>query len=136
MAYLEGTFKKPITPNATFGMTLDCGSHCEEYGVPPDSREGETGYVDFCDMSNIHQSSPGKKGHCPPQEGTALIDTMGYVWDMFVWWPVSPPPPSVVPEVWRISIDQAGYTQAANKDRAIITLPLMLRPLRVRGFIV
>lgn len=90
--HLYGTFQDSFTPNATIDVTVDCGSHCEEYGAPPGDRPpGETVTGDFCEMSEIEQPLGGRKRNqtCPPEEGYALISSPGYVVPMFFSTPVS-----------------------------------------------
>ncbi|KAH8165903.1 hypothetical protein CIB48_g2344 [Xylaria polymorpha] len=83
--HLYGEFQETFTPNATMELTVDCGSHCEEYGVPPGERPGESGTVPFCGVSDIEQPLGGEKRNetCPPVEGHALITSPGYAWRMF-----------------------------------------------------
>ncbi|KAI5863771.1 hypothetical protein GGS23DRAFT_513425 [Durotheca rogersii] len=83
--HIYGTFQHSFTPNATLDLTVDCGSHCEEYGAPPGDSPGETVTADFCEMSGIEQPLGGKKKNvtCPPEEGYALISSRGYVVPMF-----------------------------------------------------
>ncbi|KAI1371191.1 hypothetical protein F4677DRAFT_436223 [Hypoxylon crocopeplum] len=85
LVHLYGTFRGSFTPNATLNLFDDCGSHCEEYGAPPGDSPGESLAIDFCDMSEIEQPLGGMKTNvtCPPQEGYALISSMGYVMPMF-----------------------------------------------------
>ncbi|OIW28742.1 hypothetical protein CONLIGDRAFT_715213 [Coniochaeta ligniaria NRRL 30616] len=85
--FLYGTFQDTFTPNATIFLTLDWASHPEEYGhKPSQSRAGATYAIDFCHMSNIMQPSGGKKKseNCPPEKGWALIQSIGYVWPMYI----------------------------------------------------
>ena len=84
---MYGNFNKALMPNATVAITGDCGSHCEDYGYPPGT--GITNDVDLCALSDIEQPSPGKKAVCPPKQGTALINTQAYAWNMFISVPVS-----------------------------------------------
>ncbi|KAI0098281.1 hypothetical protein GGR51DRAFT_431810 [Nemania sp. FL0031] len=81
--HLYGTFRESLTPNATLEFQVNCGSHCEEYGAPPGESPGESALVDFCELSGIEQPLGGKKATCPPQEGYALISSLGYVMPMF-----------------------------------------------------
>ncbi|KAI1775060.1 hypothetical protein F4818DRAFT_441884 [Hypoxylon cercidicola] len=83
--HIYGTFQDSFTPNATIDLTVDCGSHCEEYGNPPGETPKETVALSFCEMSWIEQPLGGKKKKnetCPPEEGYALITSEGYVWEM------------------------------------------------------
>lgn len=72
-------------------LSVDCGSHCEEYGVPPGGPSGESVMVGFCELSDIEQPLGGTKKNatCPPGKGYALITSMGYVMPMFFRAPVS-----------------------------------------------
>lgn len=78
---------------------LDCGSHCEMYGVPPDKRAGEWETVPFCDGSVASIEQPlgrGKKATCPPSvAGDALITTMLWIVPMFFRVPVSAAVPCI-----------------------------------------
>jgi len=87
--YLYGTFLDTFTPNATINLTVDCGSHCEEYGAPP--AFGESFLMDFCEFTWIEQPLGGKKKVpvCPPEKGYGLVQNVGYVWPMFIRNPVS-----------------------------------------------
>ncbi|KAI0191646.1 hypothetical protein F4808DRAFT_443680 [Astrocystis sublimbata] len=90
--HLYGEFQKTWTSNATVNITLDCGSHCEEYDIPVppgEERPGESGTIPFCDVSEIEQPLGGEKRNetCPPVEGFGLISSPGYVWRMFVNFP-------------------------------------------------
>ncbi|KAI0521842.1 hypothetical protein F5B22DRAFT_643428 [Xylaria bambusicola] len=83
--HLYGEFQGSFTPNATMNFRVDCGSHCEEYGGPPGEREGESGEMPFCDLTEIEQPLGGGKRNetCPPVEGHALLTSPGYAWRMF-----------------------------------------------------
>ncbi|XXG98252.1 methylenetetrahydrofolate reductase (NAD(P)H) met13 [Hypoxylon texense] len=84
--HIYGAFQDSFTPNATIDLTVNCGSHCEEYGTPPGDRPGETTTADFCEMSEIEQPLGGREKRnatCPPEEGYALITSYGYVVPMF-----------------------------------------------------
>ncbi|KAI8631673.1 hypothetical protein F5Y19DRAFT_493544 [Xylariaceae sp. FL1651] len=85
IVHLYGSFQGSFSPNATLDLTVDCGSHCEEYGFPPGERQGETTTEKFCEMSEIEQPLGGKKKNttCPPKEGYALISSWGFVMPMF-----------------------------------------------------
>jgi hypothetical protein len=89
--YLYGTLKSTFPqPNATITVTVDCGSHCADYGVPPG--QGDSFEVDFCEFSQIEQPLGGKRespGCPPPEPGPGLISSVGYVWPMFIRAPVS-----------------------------------------------
>ena len=91
LVHIYGTFLGSFTPNATVAVTVDCGSHCEDYGVPPGESRGETFTGNFCEMSDIEQPTGGKKRNatCPPEEGYALITSLGYIMPMFINAPVS-----------------------------------------------
>ncbi|KAB5566683.1 hypothetical protein GE09DRAFT_1107834 [Coniochaeta sp. 2T2.1] len=82
--YLYGTFQDTFPANATINITVDCGSHCEDYGVP--SGTGGSFTLDFCDVSGIEQPLGGmrKTPICPPEKGSGLIKNVGYVWPMFI----------------------------------------------------
>ncbi|KAB5583245.1 hypothetical protein GE09DRAFT_1078164 [Coniochaeta sp. 2T2.1] len=87
--YLYGTFQDTIPANATINITVDCGSHCEENDLPPGS--GESFTLDLCEFSWIEQPLGGmrKSPICPPEQGPGLITHIGYVWPMFINFPVS-----------------------------------------------
>jgi hypothetical protein len=81
--HLYGSFQESWTGNATIESRVDCGSHCEEYGVPPGEMPSETWTPQFCDMTEIEQPTGGKKNvTCPPVPGYALLTSPGYVWPL------------------------------------------------------
>ncbi|KAI1461187.1 hypothetical protein F4805DRAFT_415008 [Annulohypoxylon moriforme] len=86
LVFLYGTFQESFSSNATFTFMEDCGSHCEDYGNPPGERPGGTLFtMPFCNMSLIEQplgGRPKKDETCPPEEGYALVKSMGYVMPM------------------------------------------------------
>lgn len=89
--HIHGTFQKTFAADATMELSVDCGSHCEEYGAPPGETPGESTIAGFCELSDIEQPLGGKKKNatCPPEEGHALISSTGYVMPMFFRVPVS-----------------------------------------------
>jgi len=84
IVYLYGTFKDTWGPeNATLDFTIDCGSHCEEYGHVPGDPKGETNRFDLCEFSQgLEQPLGGRKKNetCPPEPGPAMIPYAGFVW--------------------------------------------------------
>jgi len=88
--HLYGTFQDSFTLNSTIEVRIDCGSHCEEYGNPPGEMPGESFLFDYCEYSNIMQPTGGEKRNvtCPPEKGWALIETLAYIWPMFLRVPV------------------------------------------------
>lgn len=90
--HIYGSFQQSFAPNATLQAKVDCGSHCEMYGVPPgEDPSGEVINLDFCEMSAIEQPLGGKHPNvtCPPEKGYALIESIGYVMPLFLSTPVS-----------------------------------------------
>lgn len=89
--HIYGAFQKSFASNATMELAVDCGSHCKEYGAPPGETPGESTSAGFCELSDIEQPLGGKKKNatCPPEEGYALITSIGYVMPMFFRAPVS-----------------------------------------------
>jgi hypothetical protein len=88
--HVYGSFQNTFTSNATIDLTVDCGSHCDMYGVPPDERAGETGSFNFCDLTEIEQPTGGEKRNdtCNPKQGYALISSEAYIFPMFIRAPV------------------------------------------------
>ncbi|KAL2205968.1 hypothetical protein CC79DRAFT_1322485 [Sarocladium strictum] len=90
VVHLDGEFLDTFPPNATFDITGNCGSYCDDYNVTdPRDREGETDTEDFCGFNPMEQPL-GHHGNraCPPEEkGAAMITAMGWAMPMIVWWP-------------------------------------------------
>ncbi|KAK6419603.1 Phosphatidylglycerol/phosphatidylinositol transfer protein [Oleoguttula sp. CCFEE 5521] len=82
--HIYGAFTGPIGYNATINATVDCGSHCDIYGVLPGEPTGESDIEDFCEFTKIQQPLGGRKpqDRCLPEPGFALITAPGYAWRM------------------------------------------------------
>ncbi|CAJ2504237.1 Uu.00g116310.m01.CDS01 [Anthostomella pinea] len=85
--HLYGTFQGTFTPNATITFSVDCGSHCEDYGYPPGETSPYEAWTEgFCTLTDIQQplgGLPKRNTTCPPVEGFALLESPGYVMPMF-----------------------------------------------------
>ncbi|KAK6439337.1 hypothetical protein LTR95_004462 [Oleoguttula sp. CCFEE 5521] len=84
-----GTVLGMFGHNATLNATVDCGSHCDMYGVPPGERRGECTVRDLCELVDLQQPLQGRKsnGTCMPEPGYALIPAPGYAWVWIFPWP-------------------------------------------------
>ncbi|CAG8958678.1 hypothetical protein HYFRA_00011520 [Hymenoscyphus fraxineus] len=78
-----GEFQESFKGNGTIELTVNCGSHCEEYGYPKDTPGANTSFT-FCDMSEIEQPLQGRKATCPPEKGPTIITSLVYVLPMFL----------------------------------------------------
>ncbi|OIW25809.1 hypothetical protein CONLIGDRAFT_684347 [Coniochaeta ligniaria NRRL 30616] len=80
-----GTVLESWEANGTTTLTLDCGSHCEEYGQPEEDWAGENFTVPgVCGwaIGDIQQpvGGPRKRNEtCPPVAGPAVITSLGWV---------------------------------------------------------
>lgn len=85
-----GSFQKYFIGNGTIDFTVDCGSHCVEYGWPPGDTPGwsDGGTFPFCPYIDVDQPLHGKKATCPPEPGFALIDTVLWIMPFFLVEPV------------------------------------------------
>jgi hypothetical protein len=80
--------------NGTTTLTLDCGSHCEEYGQPEEDWAGENftapGVCGWA-IGDIQQpvGGPRKRNEtCPPVAGPAVITSLGWVPWILIYAPV------------------------------------------------
>ncbi|OQO14035.1 hypothetical protein B0A48_00911 [Cryoendolithus antarcticus] len=81
--HIYGSFLGPIGYNATINATVDCGSHCEEFGAKPGDPTSESDKEDFCEMTKIQQPLGGRPAkQCLPEPGFGLITAPGYAWRM------------------------------------------------------
>ncbi|KAH8679742.1 hypothetical protein BGZ60DRAFT_400595 [Tricladium varicosporioides] len=71
--HIFGTFQKSITPNATWGYSIDINN----------GERSTSGLIDLCDVMNMIEQ-PNKKPHtCPPEKGGAIVTIGAY---MFSWY--------------------------------------------------